>query len=49
LRTAFLDYNKAYNKENKESGVLTSDRVHLNDRGNQFVAEEMWKAIKVIQ
>jgi lysophospholipase L1-like esterase len=49
LRTAFLDYNKTYNKENKESGVLTSDRVHLNDRGNQFVAEEMWKAIKVIQ
>ena len=49
LRLAFLDYNKSYNKENKESGILTSDRVHLNDRGNQFVAEEMWKAIKGIQ
>jgi lysophospholipase L1-like esterase len=49
LRTAFLDYNKSYNKENKESGILTSDRVHLNDRGNQFVAEEMWKAIKSLQ
>lgn len=49
LRVAFLDYNKSYNKENKESGILTTDRVHLNDRGNQFVAEEMWKAIKSIQ
>ncbi|HEY9049035.1 MAG TPA: SGNH/GDSL hydrolase family protein [Ohtaekwangia sp.] len=46
LRAAFLDYNKQYNKENKESGILTSDRVHLNDKGNQFVADEMWKALK---
>jgi lysophospholipase L1-like esterase len=49
LRAAFLDYNKSYNKENKESGILTTDRVHLNERGNQFVAEEMWKAIKSLQ
>jgi lysophospholipase L1-like esterase len=49
LRTAFIDYNKSYNKENKESGILTSDRVHLNDRGNLFVAEEMWEAIKSVQ
>jgi lysophospholipase L1-like esterase len=48
LRTAFLDYNKSYNKENKEFGILTSDRVHLNERGNLFVAEEMWKAIKAL-
>ncbi|HMI66577.1 MAG TPA: GDSL-type esterase/lipase family protein, partial [Cyclobacteriaceae bacterium] len=48
LRKSFLEYNKQYNTENKESGILTSDRVHLNEKGNQFVAEEMWKAIKSI-
>ena len=46
LRTAFLEYNRKNNTENKESGILTSDRVHLNDKGNQFVAEEMWKVIR---
>ncbi|MBK5279957.1 MAG: SGNH/GDSL hydrolase family protein [Bacteroidia bacterium] len=46
LRKSFLEYNKQYNVENKESGILTSDRVHLNEKGNQFVAEEMWKVIK---
>lgn len=46
LRKAFLDYNKVNNPENKESGILTTDRVHLNDKGNDLVANEMWKAIK---
>ncbi len=46
LRKAFLDYNLKSNKENKESGILTTDRVHLNEAGNQLVAEEMWKAIR---
>ncbi len=45
LRKAFLDYNLANNKENKESGILTTDRVHLNDKGNQLVAEEMFKVV----
>ncbi len=49
LRKSFLDYSLKYNTENKESGILTSDRVHLNEKGNQFVAEEMWKAIKVLK
>lgn len=46
LRKAFLEYNKVNNAENKESGILTTDRVHLNDKGNDLVANEMWKAIK---
>jgi isoamyl acetate esterase len=46
LRQKFLDYNKQYNKENKEAGILTKDRVHLNANGNQVVAEEMWKVVK---
>lgn len=48
LRKAFLDYNKQYNTENKESGILTTDRVHLNEKGNQLVADEMWKVIKTL-
>jgi isoamyl acetate esterase len=46
LRKAFLDYNKQYNTDNTESGILTTDRVHLNPKGNQLVAEEMWKVIQ---
>jgi lysophospholipase L1-like esterase len=46
LRKEFMDYNKQYNPENKESGILTRDRVHLNERGNQLVADLMWKMIK---
>jgi lysophospholipase L1-like esterase len=46
LRKSFLEYNRQFNPDNKESGILTSDRVHLNEKGNQFVAEEMWKVIK---
>jgi len=46
LRQKFLDYNKQYNTENKEQGILTRDKVHLNEKGNQLVADEMWKTIK---
>jgi lysophospholipase L1-like esterase len=45
LRDAFLKYNLTNNNENKESGILTSDRVHLNDKGNDFVADEMLKVL----
>ena len=45
LRKAFLDYNLQHNKENKEAGILTTDRVHLNEKGNEFVAEEMYKVL----
>lgn len=48
LRKVFMDYNKANNPDNKESGVLTTDRVHLNEKGNELVATEMWKAISSI-
>lgn len=46
LRKAFLDYNLKSNPENKESGILTTDRVHLNAAGNKLVAEKMWESIK---
>jgi lysophospholipase L1-like esterase len=46
LRKSFLDYDLKNNTENKDKGVLTSDGVHLNAKGNQFVADEMWKVIQ---
>ena len=46
LRKTFHEYSVANNPLNKESGILTYDRVHLNDKGNAHVAEEMWKAIQ---
>ncbi|HTQ26727.1 MAG TPA: SGNH/GDSL hydrolase family protein [Puia sp.] len=45
LRQRFLAYNLKNNPENKESGILTLDRVHLNDQGNQLVADEMLEAL----
>ena len=46
LRKIFLEYNLKNNPDNKEKGILTIDGVHLNAKGNQLVAEEMWRAIK---
>jgi lysophospholipase L1-like esterase len=45
LRKAFLAYNLANNPENKDKGILTADGVHLNDKGNKLVADEMMKAL----
>jgi lysophospholipase L1-like esterase len=49
LRKSFLAYNLEHNIENKEAGILTYDKVHLNDKGNELVAAEMWKEIKSIK
>ncbi len=46
LRKEFLAYNLAHNPENKESGILTTDRVHLNVAGNKLVAELMIEGLK---
>ena len=45
LRKAFLDHLKANNKDNADKGILTGDRVHLNQAGNQFVADTMLKTL----
>jgi lysophospholipase L1-like esterase len=45
LRKRFLTYNLTHNTANKEAGILTTDKVHLNDEGNKLVAEEMYKAL----
>ena len=46
LRLAFSDYLKSNNPNNLEKGILTADRVHLNEKGNLLVAGEMWKIIQ---
>ena len=46
LRKEFLAYETKYNIENKASGIFTTDRVHLNEVGNQFLADTMWNVIK---
>jgi lysophospholipase L1-like esterase len=45
LRKAFLEYNRVNNPDNKESGILTTDRVHLNPKGNQLLADLMFKGL----
>ena len=45
LREIFHNYELANNPGNKESGILTLDKVHLNDAGNQLVAEKMLETL----
>ena len=45
LREAFVDHLKDHNPDNAEQKILTSDRVHLNDAGNKFVADTMLKVL----
>ena len=47
LRKAFVAYEMANNTADKESGILTIDRVHLNASGNQLVADEMMKELSI--
>jgi len=45
LRKAFQDYLVQNNPENKEKEILTTDRVHLNETGNKFLADRMMEAL----
>ena len=46
LRKAFVDYENANNTTDAEKGVLTTDKVHLNDIGNKLVADTMLPFIR---
>ena len=48
LREAFVQYEANNNLNNMEEGILTVDGVHLNDKGNELVAELMWTVIKTL-
>ena len=45
LRKVFLDHLAKHNEKDAESKILTTDRVHLNDAGNRFVAETILSTI----
>jgi lysophospholipase L1-like esterase len=45
LREIFHTYELKNNPENKEMGILTVDRVHLNEQGNQLVADKMLESL----
>ena len=46
LRKIFHDYSVANNPNNLAKGILTSDGVHLNEKGDALVAEELWKVLQ---
>ena len=46
LRKAFVEYWKKNNPDNQPSGVLTYDGNHFNQKGMDFVAEQMLKKFK---
>ncbi|MBA2500035.1 MAG: SGNH/GDSL hydrolase family protein [Chitinophagaceae bacterium] len=48
LRNEFLAHNLKNNPANAPGGVLTTDRVHLNAKGNMLVAQSIWKVISNI-
>lgn len=49
LRRKYHEYLDKNNPDNKDKGILTYDGVHMNNEGNQFLADEMWKAVKDIK
>ena len=46
FRKLFLEYSVKNNPKQLDKGFLTYDRVHLNDAGNQLVADAIWEVIK---
>lgn len=47
LRKQMVDYLKVHNKDDADKNQLTTDGVHLNAAGNQFVSERMLEALGV--
>ena len=45
LRKLFMDYLAENNINNDAAGILTTDGVHLNERGNKLIADQMIKFI----
>ncbi len=45
LRKTFIEYLKTNNPQDAASGILTTDRVHLNKKGNELVAADMFSLL----
>lgn len=46
LHKAIVEYINANNPEDKAKDILTTDGVHMNDKGNRFLAEQFYGFIK---
>lgn len=46
LRKVMVDYIAKNNPENKASGILTTDGVHMNEAGNRFLAEQFSEKLR---
>jgi len=46
LRKLFTEYERDNNTSDVEKGILTGDRVHLNEKGNKLVADHLLPLIK---
>ncbi|KQN39076.1 G-D-S-L family lipolytic protein [Pedobacter sp. Leaf41] len=46
LRKIFTEYEAKNNPEDKEKGILTTDRVHLNEAGNKLVADQLLPLVR---
>jgi lysophospholipase L1-like esterase len=44
-RSNFFDYIRKNNPDNKDRGILTTDGVHLNPKGNLFVAQLVYDSL----
>lgn len=49
LRKKYHDYLEKNNPDNKDKGILTYDGVHMNDAGNQFLADLMWNMLRELK
>ena len=48
LRKKFTAYAVANNPKNEDRNILTTDGVHLNEKGNQLVAEAIWSVLSTM-
>ncbi len=46
LHKAIVEYINDHNPEDKSKGVLTTDGVHMNDSGNEFLAKQFYPYLK---
>jgi lysophospholipase L1-like esterase len=46
LRKLFTAYDLEHNPENQEKGILTTDGVHLNEKGNKTLADALLPLVK---
>ena len=49
LHSLFHSYEVNNNTTNTDKGILTVDGVHLNQTGNRFVADEIWRVLKEVK